>query len=159
VDAQLPRTASTQFFGRWLNDYEYRGLATSLWPALLYLAWPWLTLATLMIFSASMRRAKVRTAHVLRCALYSCDAALWLVPLTAYASVLSLAAIAPLRYSELLSRQGHLILAALIFTVVTTYRLAAAYALYLRFHRPLATAAAAQLIVLLAVIALLLNIG
>ncbi len=36
-------------------------------------SWTWLTLAALMIFQSSMRRAKIRNAHLLRCAIYGCD--------------------------------------------------------------------------------------
>jgi hypothetical protein len=47
-------------------------------PSLVLLAWPWMTFATLMIFRISMRRARVRTIHVLRCVLYTYDLAVWI---------------------------------------------------------------------------------
>jgi hypothetical protein len=37
--------------------------------------WPWLTLATLMIFQSTIRRARIRPAHLFRCAIYSSDVA------------------------------------------------------------------------------------
>jgi len=40
--------------------------------------WPWLTLAALMIFRVSMRRARVRPVHVMRCVIYSGDILFWL---------------------------------------------------------------------------------
>jgi hypothetical protein len=42
----------------------------------LVLLWPLATFATLMIYRASMRRAKVQPVHVMRCVIYSADAAL-----------------------------------------------------------------------------------
>jgi hypothetical protein len=33
--------------------------------------WPWLTLAILMLFRVSMRRKRIKAAHVLRCVVYS----------------------------------------------------------------------------------------
>jgi len=52
-------------------------------PTFLILGWPVATLMTLMIFRASMRRAKARTIHVARCVVYSADAILWLGLITA----------------------------------------------------------------------------
>ena len=39
-------------------------------------AWPWLTFAALLVFQASLRRAKVDVRHVLRAAVYGCDVGL-----------------------------------------------------------------------------------
>ena len=47
-------------------------------PPLLVLAWPWLSLAALLVFGLSMRRAKISSRHVLRVAVYGCDFG-WLV--------------------------------------------------------------------------------
>jgi hypothetical protein len=124
---------------------------------LVYFMWPWLTLATLMIFRASMRRARVRTVHVLRCALYSCDAAVWLVPLTAYLVSEHGSRLVGGRYDALFSPYygSPLLLVPLLPAAYTAYRLSAAYALYLRFDHPVATAVASQLIVMLAVLAVI----
>ncbi|MFQ5502553.1 MAG: hypothetical protein ACE5EQ_09675 [Phycisphaerae bacterium] len=48
-------------------------------PLLLAFAWPFATFLTLMIFQASMRRAKIKTVHVLRCVIYSADVLVWLI--------------------------------------------------------------------------------
>jgi hypothetical protein len=37
------------------------------------LLWPWLTLGTLMMLQASLRRARIRWVHLVRCAVYTCD--------------------------------------------------------------------------------------
>ena len=39
--------------------------------------WPWLTFLSLMVFRISMRRARVKSVHVLRCVLYSADGVIW----------------------------------------------------------------------------------
>jgi hypothetical protein len=113
----------------------------------LYFAWPWLTLAALMIFRASMRRATVRTVHVLRCTLYCCDAAPWLAlgvamlvpPMVAY-----------LDWGRYIGWDD-LAVAAPLFAAATTWRLSAAYRHYLQFDHPFETAVASQVIVLLVV--------
>jgi len=110
------------------------------------LVWPWATLAVLMVFRASMRRAKVNSVHVLRAALYSCDATLGM-------GLLALTVIPWLDHSLDLGRYigfRDAAVSALLFAAVTTWRLAAAYRHYLQFARPLATAASAQVVVLLA---------
>jgi hypothetical protein len=156
VDAHQPPWFSPRFVGSWYRRFPLR---QSFSAPVLYAAWPWLTLATLMIFAASMRRAKVRPLQVTRCALYCCDAGVWLVPLTAYALAVSIDAIGAMPYSELLGQRGQSLLAAPVFAALTTYRLTAAYALYLRFHWPLATVVASQLVVTSLAIVLLLNLG
>lgn len=49
------------------------------WELVAWLAlWPWLTVAALMLFRISMRKAKVRTGHVMRAAIYFGDPGPWL---------------------------------------------------------------------------------
>lgn len=119
--------------------------------AVIIAAWPVATLATLMIFRASMRRAKVKTFHVLRCVLYSCDAGL-LLGLPIY---LLLHAVGHHAYVD--RDQLALIMIAAVIAPYTAYRLACAYELYLNFDRPWATALSSQLIVWLVVAVLALN--
>jgi hypothetical protein len=162
VDQRYPPAMSWAFVRAWLvggenGDFNY---LPGQWPTLrrmlhvplIYASWPWLTLVTLMIFRASMKRAKVKTVHVLRCTLYSCDAGVLLVPLggllggtVAYSFVPALGGIGI----------DYRMVAALLFAGYTSYRLAAAYALYMRFDRPAATALASQGIVLLFVLIVL----
>ena len=106
-----------------------------------FLAWPWLTFAVLQVFAVSMRRARVRRWHVLRCVLYACDfglAAGVAVPLLLWCDPLEHPAASAAGAAALLP------LAAYV-----SYRLGTAYHLYLRFHRPFLTAAASQAIALL----------
>jgi hypothetical protein len=115
--------------------------------ALFILAWPWATLVTLLVFQASLRRARLRWTHVLRCVLYSGDLCVWLaLPLGLLGAAAWYAGGGPL------PRDYFWNLSALLPWVVLTwlaYRLFMAYRLYLRFDHPLATVLASQAIVLL----------
>ena len=163
VDERYPPVLSWRYVHAWFvgtvsSDRSFylpgrhAALGRMLHVPLIYAAWPWLTLATLMIFRASMRRAKVKTVHVLRCALYSCDAGILLVPFVglmgggiAYAFVPALGGIGI----------DYRMIAAVGFAAYTAYRLAPAYSLYMRLDRPVATALASQAIVLLFVVIVL----
>jgi hypothetical protein len=154
IDQAIPPTGSRRFFDRWSEYYE---LPMTLGVPLLFAAWPWLTFATLLIFAASMRRAKVRVSHVVRCVVYCGDFSAWLVPLVLVAYVLAE------KYSSRLSRElpsarSFVILAAVALPLYNAYRLTKAYRLYLRFDHPRSTAASAQFIVWLVFVIVLLNL-
>ena len=147
VDEMFPAPLSLGYV-RTIYRHEYRyHFGRHLRVALLYVLWPWLTLAVLLIFVASMRRAKVRTIHVLRCVLYCCDTGLWL------GTAAVLAAPWLMRELDLGRYLGYRVesLAVLLLAPVTAWRLSAAYRHYLRFDHPTATAAASQVVVTLAV--------
>jgi hypothetical protein len=137
--------------GGWTWAYQranvHRGMLNILIVAL---AWPWLTLATLMIFRTSMKRAMVKRGHVLRCTLYGCDWTLWLgwlasLIVTEHFAVRWMPYFYPLASMPML--------AASLFATYTGYRLGCAYSRYLKFDRPYATVAAAQIVVFLFVAA------
>jgi hypothetical protein len=153
ADAQYARPVSIAYLRQIYRDRFDRMAADSVATAVAYLLWPWLTFATLMIFQASMRRAKVKSSHVLRCVLYGCDAGLWaglLVALLVPPALAWLFPAFPLRFKFVMA-------ASAIFAAFTAYRLAAAYRLYLRFDHPAATAIASQTVVLLAAMVLLVG--
>lgn len=116
--------------------------------------WVWLPgwlltgLASLLIFRISMRRARVRMVHVLRCLLYSFDALLWAGPIVCVASLTTTLLQMPSALREILYGIEQWTLPAMMLVVV--YRLIIAYKLYLRFDHPAATILASQLICLLA---------
>jgi hypothetical protein len=147
VDETLPPPGSPAYFSYVYRRFFERDFGEHFAAVLIYAAWPWLMLATLMIFRASMRRAEVRAVHVLRCALYSCDAGLWL-------GALALLAVPPLVHRLDLGRYigfRDVAVASVLFAGVTGWRAAAAYRHYLQLDRPVATSAAVQVVVLLAV--------
>lgn len=120
------------------------------------LAWPWLTLAALLLFQVSMRRAKIGTAHVVRVVVYCGDAFIW--------TGVVFGLIGVLRWMEILSR-SHMwddvlavrqaAVAFLLIVIVATWRVGVAYRRYLRFDHPWATVLAAQVVVVLVVTTLL----
>jgi hypothetical protein len=130
--------------------YETNRLLSMLVPvALMYVCWPGLTIMTLMIFRQTMRQARIKPDHVVRCAVYSSDALiLWAIPLLLFSrsqafdwdSAWSLTAI-------LL----HPFIAALLLLalLLLTWRLATAYRMYLRFPVALFTCVLSQVVVVL----------
>jgi hypothetical protein len=130
---------------RWAVNYDVQGGALVL-LSLMAVAWPWVTLAALMVFQASMRRAKVCWTHVLRCVLYSADLFVWCAaPLALVVLFVIAGRVWPPQNP--LGDAWALLPAALLLWA--GYRLFTAYRLYLRFDHALATVVASQVIVVL----------
>lgn len=124
------------------------------WPALTHplplVLWPWLMFTTLMIFRWSMRRARVRPIHVLRCCLYTCGTVVWLalvIPMLAVGGALLYQG--RIVTADTLVIAGGWLFVALLLLMV--YQLATAYRLYLRFDHSFATVFCAQVVAALAV--------
>jgi hypothetical protein len=147
VDQTFPPVGSSGYFLYVYEDRYAPSYVRHLRVVAVYPAWPWLTLGALMVFRASMRRAKVRTVHVLRCTLYGCDAAPWLAAGAAVAVTATVDRFDVGRYTG----YSDVAVAALVFGLATTWRLSAGYRHYLRFDHPVATAAASQVVVVLVV--------
>ena len=151
VDFEVAPPLSMRYVRQVYRDRFALMLNDALVAVMVYLLWPWLSFVALMVFQASMRRAKVKSDHVLRCVLYSCDAGL-------YVGLLG-ALVVPPAVQWLLpgypAQFAFLMAAAFVFAAFTGHRLAAAYRHYLRFDHPTATALASQAIVLLAVLVVL----
>ena len=140
---------------------------------LILFLWPWMTIGALLVFRISMRRTKIRSAHVMRCVLYSFDAALWsalffIVMMAANAAIkgnLDITTIGiPMErwlYNLIPALQNISVMLLVLIAILLycSYRLIRAYRLYLRFHMPLATIVASQVIVLLFSFNLMLVIG
>jgi hypothetical protein len=122
--------------------------------------WPWLTFAALLIYRMSMRQARIRPAHVLRCTIYSADAALVVGPAllgvqfftdpwgnVAFPGGWS-------AWNFVLNPETLLVLLAVV--LLLTYRLAIAYRRYLRFPHAIAAVLASQVMVSLALLKLYL---
>ena len=171
-----PRPPSSAFFERaW--DAE-RGW--TLLMAATLLAWPWLTFLALLVFRISMRRARIKPVHVLRCVIYSYDVIGW-AALAAGAFVFYRAVLTwsdwppremvinrfvptppiprgmPFSYRPDVVPDALFWLAALA-VLVSAYRLASAFRHYLKFDHPISTVLASQVIVALAVVVLVLQL-
>ncbi len=129
------------------NALNMYGMRPVILVALTILAWPWLTMAALMIFRASMRKKQIKPIHVVRCVIYSADAmllaaavlAMWTAELTLSNSGSS--------YQYYVDSLIKLMLVALM--LLLTYRLWIGYREYLRFEHALATVVSSQVIVAL----------
>ncbi len=117
-------------------------------------AWCCGTFASLMIFRGSMRRAKVKTSHVLRCVLYSFDVCLWvgLLMTILTATVLVCTYFVVPAFSLLPPAFVVWFLPLIVFI-----RLLRAYRHYLRFDHAVATILSSQVIVFLAILTLLMH--
>lgn len=121
------------------------GLDLVWYCAIFWLLWPWLTLVVLLIFRASMRRAKVKSHHIDRCLVYSFDIGAWIGLLVAAASILQIWVDGPLfdlRESVQIGIGGAIVL-------IVTLRLWRAYQLYLRFDHAVWVVLASQVIIFL----------
>ena len=174
LDADWPAPWMAGFWSEVRRDLQgaytmrghYDGVPSQMTITAVVLAWPWLTLAALLVFQASMRRAKVNSAHVLRVAVYGCDFGLLCAAVLAgYHALLHWE---PFYQWLVWDRVTLALLNASTFPVLavavtcwaaTTYRVAIAYGRYLRFDRPARTVLAAQAMVLLAVVVAVLRWG
>jgi hypothetical protein len=148
------------------------------------LAWPWLTFVLLMIFRISMRRAKVKSIHVLRATIYCFDVSLWFGLVLAVAlpgltwllgrpwvfaaanrsrsglgTIPSFSGLPRQFFGRSVDRDFMNIAHGIIgFALsISVYRLCMAYRRYLRFDWPVATVVATQLMLLLVLVIVALN--
>jgi hypothetical protein len=117
--------------------------------ALVGCLWPWATFLTLLLFQASMRRARVRAGHVLRCAIYAGD----VFVLFGLVSILLHAVLwARSGYVTSVSPGTRIAIAGLssaLLMLAAAYRIGVAYRDYLHFDHPWSTALASQTVVFL----------
>ena len=127
------------------------------------LLWPVLSLAALMIFQISMRRARVRPSHFARCVVYSADVITWanlLLTLLVVGVLVRRVLVGAARQLPV-DVETYGIAAACASAaalLVFVYRLIVALKTYVRFDHPVATILASQLIVLL-LMALLVTVS
>ena len=149
LDRMDPLPPKWEFFRRWWQqDERLRRVGTF---TLAYVAWPWIALVTLMIFRASMRKAKVRPGHVMRCTIYSADALPMLVAVL-LAGMLPFLNRVFRTYSPDLLEQRLWWLALVILWGTCSWRLIRAYELYLKFDHAWGVVLAVQVIFFLTLI-------
>lgn len=118
-------------------------------PAAIFIAWPWLSLFGLFLFQISMRRARIRRAHVMRCVCYSSDIGCWLGSTFGF-GILGAASLWSSRTPGLFLGMVNLeMLGCFMAILIFAYRLVVAYRSYLRFPRSLWVILAAQTITFL----------
>jgi hypothetical protein len=130
------------------RGFGWIGITNLVLPIIVaWVLWPWFTVAALQVFRRTMHQARIRSSHVLRCAIYSGDAGL-LVMIPVFAVLAPL----DLQFNGSFSILNFFLSLPLLLTflfalIVMTYRLSVAYRLYLRFPHAVATCIAAQLMV------------
>lgn len=137
----------------WIQSMRMQSYRMPILPLFVsLLAWPWATFAVLMLCRASLNQARIRSSQVLRCVIYSCDAA------AIFGAALVLFPPDGLyRILELLPRRVAYFIAfpfllpvfatAVLFGGYVTYRLWQAHKRYLRLPHALPMAVASQVIV------------
>jgi hypothetical protein len=139
---------------------DYSGVVSSV---VLLALFPWFNFLALLIFQQSMRRSRVRAVHVLRCAIYCGDLVLWF-------SLGSSTVLVTSEYRNVFGNLGHplkgfflgggpllslLGCGVLAMMLLNGLRLWVAYRFYLRFERALGLVVASQIVVILALVAVL----
>lgn len=165
-NAELARTTIQQYgsIENYLDQFypvEWAAVFRTVWsyhevlvplllPLGLVLAWPWVTIPGLMVFQISMKRARIRSDHVLRCVVYSADVVFWLglalVPVVWIFVFLPATPRMAGNYFRAIPYEAAGCVAAF---VIFCYRLFVGYRSYLRFRRSTWVILAAQIIGLL----------
>jgi hypothetical protein len=158
MDAAMPLFPDARYF-RFRNITGWWGLGGYFQVTAFALLWPWTTFASLLVFRASMRRARVRPVHVLRCVIYTADAAV-IVALAACAFWYFYDSWFPRPWLWAgtwwsFNSDGTVLMAIAAMFAILTYRLWIAYRRYLRFAHALATAVTSQVMIALLTVKLL----
>lgn len=163
-----PKIRITAWEGKWAQfAFDFPDFAALGAAVFLAIAWPWLVCGVLLIFQASMKRAKVRPVHVLRTTIYSMsDGSLWI------GLAMIVTALLPFISDNSsvgwgLNMYGYaqpdekmiawLTLVGAVCIIVGAWRLFMAYRIYLQFRHAFAVVFCAELIVVLAVLFVLLH--
>jgi hypothetical protein len=160
LDEYAPLFPSRAFFSKvWRQRLPTGSVAIAIAAFTTFLALPWVTALSLMIFQATMRRARVRGAHVLRCCLYSFDGGWWFgllmtAGVAGFVSDVLRQAMFPRFIPYLPAIVRYATIALLLFSIT---KLLLAYQLYMRFPRAIATVVLALAVTLLALIVVLVN--
>jgi hypothetical protein len=120
------------------------------------LVWPWLVVASLLVFRVSMRRARIKPIHVLRSVVYSMDVLAWagLAVVASAAIVLVTQRGSP--QPALVMMPGLLTIIFVLGVGIAAYRIGTAYRRYLRFDHPFAVILASHIIASLVLLELTL---
>jgi hypothetical protein len=127
-----------------------------LWSCLANVLFSGLLFVGLMGFQASMKLARIKPIHVLRCVVYSTDAIFWvgMLLMVALATAIVWRQILPPPIFQFRILDGELLdtllpLLPVIYALIASWRLSVAYSRYLQFRHPVATVLSVQFILLL----------
>lgn len=152
LDTILPVAPSGQFFVK--SFYVCSPLPVIVLLIALASAWPWLVVLVMNVFRTTLRMARIRKVHILRCATYSGDVLLWVgIALTIAAAWICLsppplAAMWMFPYTPSYERLKIAVMLLLpTLFLVATIRLAVAIRLYLHLRHGIITALLVQIVV------------
>lgn len=148
LDWEAPLPPSWRFF---VQTYQYvpanRVLAEWIW---VLLAWPWLSALALLLYRMSMRQAKIRPIHVLRCTIYGSGSSILLVGAIVFVLALALLFVYPPLW-RFINEEWAGLIGLIAMGVALIYRLSRAYRHYLRFSQATIAVALSQIVVILAI--------
>jgi hypothetical protein len=130
---------------------RHEGFNFAIFLTVSWIIWPWLMFLALSVFQISMRRAKIRGIHVIRCLVYSYDIGAPLALVASAVTLLSFWVSTNGRLETLDSPLVPLVVVGLLSLII--FRLWAAYRFYLRFSHAFWTIVAAQLMAILGAMA------
>lgn len=129
--------------------------AAILYPLLFFL-WPWLTVLAMNIFRATLRAASIRQGHLIRWAVYTAGFNIFLLPVFMVTGKAFAASyygfIGPFAFPEAVNR---FLIGAVFVMPIYCVLLTIAYSRYLRLPQPIATVLLNQIVVWLALWAIL----
>ncbi|HZL34454.1 MAG TPA: hypothetical protein VFC78_04030 [Tepidisphaeraceae bacterium] len=131
--------------------YHWHNLVPYVITAAVVVAWPWMTVLALMIFQISMRQAKVRPIHVLRCVLYASSVMLWMGLLLLAWDVNLAATLLAYGVGTTRPYANYGLLFAIPLEITFTWCLIVAFSRYLRFSHASATILCGQIIAILGI--------
>jgi hypothetical protein len=160
LDDVFPLAPSRAFFATvWSRFRDESTSAVNTAGIACFLALPWVTAMSLMVFQATMRRTRVRGDHVLRSCLYSFDGGWWFGLLTAgcFAATLADSQLPrAVRLAKALPAILGLLSAALLLSGVV--KLQFAYRRYMRFPHAVGTVVLALIMTFLLLTTIVVNV-
>ena len=154
LDALAPVAPSRAFFTSVWDSMDTDAFPLITTTCVCWTLLPWMTALSLMVFQTTMRRARVRGAHVLRCCLYSFDTGLWLglISVTLLAAALVDFAYNPNAPRLMMMSPLIVGVSAAILAPLAVIKLLFAYRLYMRFPHAITTVVLALFLTALALL-------
>jgi hypothetical protein len=153
VESRYPPLSHGLFWKMFWNELMFYSSArlSLLRTGLVILLWAPLTLASLFIFRATLRQAKINNIHVMRCVIYSAAVLALVGPYLLITTPLLVTIWSPAPFVGLtqFGYVDNVYAACVLLLLILGYRLAVAYRMYLRFPHAIATVLASQVIVAL----------
>lgn len=149
IQNYLNRVYPTSALAIFKSVTEYESVQTGLLIFLgLSLSWPWVSLLSLLVFQASMRKRKIRVMHVLRCVIYASEVmCIGVILFSLHFGWRFFSGASVINPEPVFAQLSLLTMLSLV--ILGSIRLASAYKHYLQMDRPVMVIMASQIIVVL----------